>query len=607
MSTKRQEWWKGQLCLVSLVILFLVVLGRCWYLQVEKNEHFKGKAAYQQLKKIPQSARRGLIVDRKGQIMAISVPKHMVRLDPSIIEDPSYVARKLGTALQINADKLHKKILKRKNTKYMEVKRFISDQQLSRVKELKIRGIVIEREFQRQYPMGQLAAHVLGFTDIYGEGLEGVEARYDHYLREQPGEWRMKSDVHRRPIDLHAPAQQRENGKIVVLTIDSVIQNILEEQLQATVDKFEAKGATGIVMNPNSGEVLAMANYPTFDPKVARQTDISILRNRALTDPVEPGSLFKPITVVSALEGDVVKLHHKIDCLEGPYRGKGIGTIREYKYYFGKIPVTDVIARSSNIGTAKIAQKMGKSYFYDMLEKFGFGQKTGIDLYGEGRGILRPLSEWKWGEYALTRASYGQGPVATTPIQMIHGFCTLSNGGLKITPRVVKGVLSGDGSHVVKNFLVKPTSSPLKTDITYKEPVRIVSEKHAKDIVNKALTAVVNRPSGTAHNAFLEHVQVFGKTGTAQVPKKDGRGYEENKYVSSFIGGAPAERPKICVLIMVYQPDRSLGLGYTGGAVSASAVGQVIEQTLAYLDVEEPDQAIQLANQGLEDASHLHY
>ena len=582
MAHEWRESWKCQICLAILLLLFLAVGARCVYLQIYRHDDFVKRAQRQQLKIIPQSARRGLIVDRNGIVLAQSVQKLSVALDPGLVKDVRRTARKLGTALSLNADILHKEILTRKHKRFLWVKRFVSRQEQEALAELDLPGLILQKEYWREYPMGTLAAHVIGFTDIDGKGLEGTEASMEEYLGCKTGQWLLRSDVGRRPIGAHSQCQGGENGKTVILTLDITIQACLEEQLQQTVEKFNASGASGIVMDPQTFEVLALANFPTFDPGQARKTPPDLRRNRALTDPVEPGSLFKPFTIASAIEGGYVTLGQKIDCLEGPYSGKGIGVIREYKYYFGSINVADVIIRSSNIGTAKIARKMGKKYFYPMIKKFGFGQKTGIDLPGEGSGILVPLKEWKWGEYALTRASYGQGPIAATPIQLVRAFSILANGGRKGRPTVVKGVLSTDGSQQIEE------TNPSGGDDSELGPMpNVVSEKIARDLVNKALQGVVERKGGTAHNAFIEGYGVFGKTGTAQVPLKDGRGYEPNKYVSSFMAGAPAENPRVCVLFMVREPDRSLGLGYTGGAVAASAVGQVVNQTLAYLGVEK--------------------
>jgi cell division protein FtsI (penicillin-binding protein 3) len=582
MTHEWRERWKSQFCLAILLLLFLAVGARCVYLQFYRHDHFVERAQRQQLKIIPQSARRGHIVDRNGIVLAQSVQKFSVALDPGLVVDKARTARKLGTALTINADTLHQKILARTDKRFLWVKRFIDRQEQERLSGLDLPGLIIQKEYHREYPMGTLAAHVIGFTDIDGRGLEGIEGSMEEYLGCETGRWLLRSDVGRRPIGSHSQCQSGEDGKTVVLTLDMTIQACLEEQLQATVEKFNASGATGIVMDPRNFEVLALANYPTFDPGLARKTEPALRRNRALTDPVEPGSLFKPFTIASAVDGGYVTLNQKINCLEGPYRGKGIGVIREYKYYFGSISVADVIVRSSNIGTAKIARKMGKKYFYPMIEEFGFGQKTGIDLPGEGAGILMPLKEWKWGDYALTRASYGQGPIAATPIQLIRAFSILANGGRQGKPIAVKNVMSTDGPRRTEEAVPAGANDDESLPVS-----SVVSEKVARNVVQKALQGVVERKGGTAHNAYIEGYGVFGKTGTAQVPLKNGRGYEPNKYVSSFMAGAPAENPRICVLIMVKEPDRSLGLGYTGGAVAAKAVGLVINQTLAYLGVEK--------------------
>ncbi len=564
----------GYLMLVGLLGLFGVAFGRCVYLQYFHHEEAVQRAQRQQLKLIPQSARRGMIVDRHGLVLAQSVKRYSLALDPSRVADAQQTAWKVAKTLDLDADDLYQKITAKSDRQFLWVRRFLTDEQIRQCRQIEIPGIILRAEYQREYPMATVASHVLGFTDIDGHGLEGLERELEGELGCEAGLWRLRSDVGRRPIEPNGPARPARDGNIVVLTLDSMIQSFLEEQLELTVAKFQARGACGIVMDPRHFEVLALANYPTYDPAEAGRVDPALRRNKVLTDPVEPGSIFKPITVASALEGGFVTLDQQIDCLEGPYSARGIGVIREYKHYFGKIPVADVLVRSSNIGSAKIAQKMGKAYFYNMIQKFGFGQETGIGLPGEGSGILVPLSEWKWGQYALTRAAYGQGPIAATPMQLMRAFCTLANDGRIKTPRMVRAVLSPDGRTVVREF----THDSWEGD-------QVVSPDVAHQIVARALRGVVEREAGTAHRADVAGYGVFGKTGTAQVPRKDGRGYESNKYVSSFIAGAPAWDPQICVLIMVYEPDRSLGLGYTGGAVAAEPVGRVIEQALTYLEV----------------------
>ena len=401
-----------------------------------------------------------------------------------------------------------------------------------------------------------------------------MEAQCEKHLAGEGGQVHLRCDTQGRPVGVVRPAVESRDGRTVVLSLDVNVQEFVEGQLAATVEKHEAAGGVAVVMDPQTGEVLALANYPTFDPNEARKVDATIRRNRAITDPVEPGSTFKPFTVAAALAGGYVRAQDEVFCHEGRYQGKGFGVITEYgTHAFGDLSVTDIIVHSSNIGAAKIAQMMGKKYFYEMIERFGFGRKTGIDLPGEGAGILRPLSEWKWGDYALTRAAYGQGPIVVTPIQLIRAFCCFANGGRLVQPTLVKGVLVEDELLLAER----------RTAAVNERNWRVIAAAVADEMCGEILRAVVERKEGTAHNAYLEGMAVFGKTGTAQVPKKDGKGYEEDKYVSSFIAGAPADDPRICVLVMVREPNRGLGLGYTGGMVAAPAVREIIRQTLAYL------------------------
>jgi len=588
----------GYLFWSVLVVGLLGVLARCGHLQYYESEYYQEKANRQQLKIIPQSARRGLILDRAGRVLATSVKIPSVCLDPSLIEDPVHTAIILAEALDMDADAIYEELQKNQDKRFMWVRRFVSNKQAQRIQEHNLPGVLIQQEYQRSYPMGKLAAHVLGFTDIDGKGLEGVERQYDEYLRGKPGKMILRKDVRQRPIGSLGPCTPGEDGNNVVLSIDAVIQACVEKELDKVVEKFQAKGALAIVMEPDSGEVLALANWPGFDPAVARQCAKKLLRNQALTDPYEPGSTFKPFTVAAALQGKYVTLNQKIDCLEGPYVGKGFGRIPEYKHYFGMIPVADILIRSSNIGAAKLGQKMGGKYYYKMIEKFGFGTETGIDLPGEGAGIPQEktgtngekitLSEQlqdRYGPgYTLTRVAYGQ-TIAVTPIQLIRGFCSLVNGGLLVKPRVMRGIIDTNGK-IIKDAYTEVSFAKGKEQRTKSEkPDRIISEKVSRDLVTKALVGVVARQGGTAHKAHLDEWCVFGKTGTAQVPKKDGRGYESGKYKSSFIAGAPAGNPRVCVLVVVQEPDRSLGLGYTGGAVAAPVVKEILHRSLAYLEI----------------------
>ncbi len=570
---------------VLLIGGLLAVLGRCWALQYRDAERYQSMAFSQQRQIINHDARRGMIIDRNGRVLALSLTSPMVWVDPHFIfkyESPREIAAALAAALAMDEDQLYNRLKENAHKRYLVLRRDVDEEQAGHVEQIPSRGVEVKYAFRRNYPMGKLAMHVIGFTTIGGVGLEGIEASYDEYLAGEPGTMLLRKDVAERPVGSLGEYKSAREGYTVVSTIDAVIQACVEEELEAAVRKFEAQSASALVMNPHNGEILAMANWPCFEPNQIRLNIPELKRNRILTDPYEPGSTFKPITVASAVQGGFVDFDDTIDCLEGPYRGKGFRPIKEYKYYYGKLKVTDILVRSSNIGSAKLAQKMGKTYFHDMVEKFGFGSRTGIDLPGEGVGIFR--DSWDDKQHTLTRVGFGQG-IAVTPIQLMRAFCCLANGGRLVCPRVVKGIVDSKGQ-IVKNFGMQEIL--LNNGETWQEQdrgVRIISSDVSRTLIQESLVGVVAREHGTAHNAHLEEWQVFGKTGTAQVARKDGPGYEENKYISSFIGGAPAENPQVCVLVLLRKPNRSLGLGYTGGMVAAPVVRNILHQTLAYLEV----------------------
>lgn len=604
MTDSRRRWRWGAVWLGLVLVTLVGVMARCVWLQYFHGEVYQQKAQRQQLKIIPQTAQRGAIVDREGRMLAMSVPTFSVAVDPEVLEDMEGTVKLLAGILRVKADELRQPIMERMDKQFCWVARKVTEEQVKKIRDLKIKGVILQKEFDRQYPMGPMAAHVLGYCTVDGQGLEGIEKRYDEDLAPRSGQWVLSSDALRRPIGVQGECTDAQDGNTVVLTLDTVIQNALEQQLAATVKKFGAKDAIGIVMEPYSGEILGMAVYPAFDPADAGQISPERRRNRILTDPVECGSVFKPFTVGAGLAADKIKPHEVIYCEDGSYSGKGYGTIREYdNHRYGNMTITEIITKSSNIGVAKIAQKMGKPIFYQKMRDFGFGERTGIDLDGEDPGIMRPLSEWKDKEYTLTRAAFGQA-LAVTPIQLIRAFCCFCNGGKQVRPRLVRGVLSPD-LEVVKDFGHPEKagsgdklkcSSPAQMKQFLHDAFRtsgvdggekqVIPSNVARLMAEEIMRPVVDLKEGTGHRAYLEGYGVFGKTGTGQVPVKGGRGYETNKYISSFIAGAPSWDPRVCVLVMVREPNRSLGLGYTGGVVSAPAVREILKETLAYLGVE---------------------
>lgn len=590
MVSGRREWYLGSFFFVLLIVGMLGVLFRCWWLQFYHCNEYRQQAARQQARMIPQTARRGLILDRRGRVLALSTRAYSVGVDPSFIKDIAGTSQFLAEVLGLDTEQLNRKIRSNSGKKFLWLKQCISDQQAQVLRSRRMRGVVVKTTYRRDYPMGHLACHVIGFVNSFGEGKEGIEACYDDVLAGKAGRLLLRSDVKKRPVALCDGSQPSRDGQTVVLTIDAVIQSCVEEQLCNVVEKYHAAGAVGIVMDPSSGEILAMANWPGFDPDSGRPDDDKLIRNRALTDPFEPGSIFKPITVASALAGGYIRRDEKIFCHNGLYSGKGFGRIREYEgHSFADLTAADIVIRSSNIGAAKIAQRMGKEYFFGMIESFGFGRKTGIDLDGEDSGLLMPLKDWKWGQYALTRAAYGQGPVAATPIQLIRAFCCLANGGCLVRPSMVRDLLDSDDGDSVKSYLEQRADWDADIDAGGRaiRGVQVIPADVADYLVAEVLAGVVEREGGTAKKAAVEGYRVFGKTGTANVADKAAKGYDKNKYNSSFIGGAPAENPRLCVLVTVCEPDKSLGLGYTGGVVAAGAVGEILKVSLEYLGIEK--------------------
>jgi cell division protein FtsI/penicillin-binding protein 2 len=312
-----------------------------------------------------------------------------------------------------------------------------------------------------------------------------------------------------------------------------------------------------------------MVSLPDFEPAEAGSTDPDRFRNRAITDQFEPGSIFKPIVAAIALDAGIINKTEKIFCEDGYYHGRGFGRITEYRgHRYGQMAVREILVKSSNIGMAKIGQKLGRDRLYKGLTLFGFGKVTGIDLPGEVSGLLRPPR--KWTGYSVTRIPFGQ-EISSTAIQLVRAFCILSNGGRSVRPYVVRAMIDNDGT-------VTKLKRPWQTGIGY-----VIKPEVARWVVTEALVGVVNE--GTGKRAKLEDWQVFGKTGTANIAKSNERGYSDTDYVASFISGAPAENPAIVVLVSIRKPNKKLGKGYTGGAVASPAAAKIIEKTLNYLGV----------------------
>ena len=550
-----------------LIVAFLSLAGRCFYVQFFKYGHYCEVCTRQQQAQVTLKPQRGVIVDCRGRVLAASNKIQTIFADPLVIEEPEDVSVELAKIVNMDAIEIYKLITESRNRRYVKIKTDAGQQQCNAAG--KIYGIGIQSDWRRHYPAGELTAHIVGFSGVDNRGLEGIEFQYDAQLCGSPGENIFFADASssRRPVRLKHSSWYLADGNGIILTIDAAVQQFSRAELLRQYESYECEGAVAIVAEPKTGAILAMVSLPDFEPNNIRFSDADTMRNRAVTNAFEPGSLLKPIAAAIAIDDGVVGPEEKIFCENGSYRGKGFGRIGEYgDHQFGKLSVREILVRSSNIGMAKIGQRTGKEGLYRGLKLFGFGRKTGIDLPGESFGLLQPSD--KWTGYSVTRIPFGQ-EISVTAIQLVRAFCIVANGGRYVRPYLVRAVVGNDGEIVKQKHPLPGVGFVVKPEV-------------ADWIVTEAMVGVVNE--GTGKKAGLEKWQVFGKTGTAQLAKSDGKGYSDSDYVASFVAGAPAEDPAVVVLVSMFKPNIKLGKGYTGGTVAAPVAGRILEKTLNYLE-----------------------
>lgn len=550
--------------------MFLFLGWRCFYLQYVKRDYYEAKLAKQKKLSIEQRAQRGVIVDSRGRYLAVSKPTEILFADPVAVRqylNYKDVASKLQDIVGIPSDEIYKKLEKKSNSRFVKLKEGITPSEREKVLSARIYGIGTHTQWERYYPMGSLFCHVVGVEASKKKWCEGLERWYYDLLEGVPGHNTYIVDTFRKPIGLSGSSSTAIMGTSIILTVDSSIQHFVRDALFKRCKEFEAEAGMAIVLEPNTGAILAMSCYPDFDPMNLTSNPDS-RRNRLLTDPFEPGSIFKPIFTAIAMDLGVISKNTKIYCENGSYHGKGFGRIGEYgNHSYGNLTPSEIIVHSSNIGMAKIGQmvdkRVGKKKMYESIKLFGFGEKTGVDLPGEARGILNPVS--RWNGYSVTRIPYGQ-EISVTAMQVAKAYCILANGGKPVIPHLVDAFVDSNGRNI------KLQSNPISAGY-------IIKPEIAKWIVSKAMADVVKE--GTGKKAALDDYEVFGKTGTANIAV-DGQ-YDQKSYVASFAGGAPADSPEIVVVVSIRKPKRSLGKGYTGGTVAGPVVGEIIQKTLDYL------------------------
>ncbi len=561
--------WTG----ILLVCFFLLagftgLAARLFDLQFRERSRFEETSRVQRFAVVRQAPQRGLITDRRGRVLAASSAVYNVFVEPRVLEDGErykLTAAALQSILDLPGHEVAKQILDARNPGFVRIVRDISAAQRDSIVQSRIAGVGIEDAWKRYYPAGALTSHVVGFVGAEGKGLAGLELKYDSLLEGEGGQETYVVDVSRRPLAAEAGSRRPvRNGQNLVLTIDAVIQQYVREALRKQVEAYEAESGMGLVMDPWTGAILAMVSLPDYDPAEFSTAGAESLKNRILTDPFEPGSIFKPIVAAVALDSGTIRREETFDCEDG-YWGS-YGGIHEFgNHRFGRLTVREIVLHSSNIGMAKIGLKMDRQALYEGLGLFGFASPTGVDLSGEEPGLLRPPS--RWSQYSPTRIAFGH-EVSVTALQMVRAYCILANGGTLVQPHLVRAVVDADGK------LVDVTPSTAGSGY-------VIGPETAAWMVQEALTAVVDE--GTGDKAAMEGVTLFGKTGTANIALPTG-GYDTRNYVASFIGGGPAERPRVIVLASIRKPNRALGKGYSGGRVAAPVFREIIENTLAYLD-----------------------
>ena len=546
-------------CLAGFFALwFLVIAGRLVWLQLVDYGEYTQRAARQQQRSIEVSAVRGNIYDRNGNDLAMTVKVDSIFAVPSEISDIHATARLLGRILNTDPTEIENRMLA--SHAFAWVARKVDDSLSSRVRALNLKGIYFQKESKRFYPKHELAAQVLGYVGIDDEGLGGVEREYEDHLAGKPGKMLISMDARRRWFG--RVEKNPDPGENLVLTLDEKIQYIAERELEAAMEQTHAQTGTVIVENPHTGEILALANRPTFDPNFLKKANPNSLKDRAVSDVYEPGSTFKLVTLSAALEEKVARPDSVVDCQEGSIVLNGL-RIHDHKA-FGDLTVRQILEHSSDVGAIKLALRLGDERFDRYIRAFGFGAQTGIELPAETRGLAKPVS--RWSKVSIGAISMGQ-EIGVSPLQLISMVSSIANDGVYIPPRIVAGT-------------TPPRSTPQLIAFHPALGRRVISPLTAAHMKSMMEDVVLH---GTGPKAILDGYSSAGKTGTAQkVDPATGR-YSHHRHVASFAGFAPVNNPAIAILVVLDSPA-TYPLD-EGGQVAAPVFARVAQQVLAYLNV----------------------
>jgi cell division protein FtsI (penicillin-binding protein 3) len=546
----------SRLYLLGAMLLFwcVAICGRLVYLQIFRYGSFVKQAEHQQQREIPLSAKRGVIYDRAGHELAMSVLVDSAFAVPTEVKD---LPTAVSLITRITGDD-HNVVLAdcRNHKTFCWVARKADDETIERIKSLRLQGIHFQKEPKRFYPARDLAAQVVGTVGMEDSGQSGIEHAFDDELRGRAGKMFISVDARRQWFS--DVEKQPEPGQSLVLTIDKNIQYIAEKELDQAIHDTQAIAGTVIVENPHTGEILALANRPTFNPNLRKEITPGALTNRAVSYVYEPGSTFKLVTISAALEEKLTNPNEVFDCQMGSIVYNGM-RIRDSKPH-GLLPVWGVLAESSDVGSIKIALRLGEDRFYKYIRAYGFGQQTGIELPGETRGLTKPVS--RWSKVSIAAISMGQ-EIGISPIQLAGLVSTFANDGVWVAPRIVAGKVEPQGTPQTVAF--HPGASR-----------RVISSYTAAEMRSMMQKVVLE---GTGRKAILEGYTSAGKTGTGQKVDPATGAYSKTKYVASFAGFAPLNNPQIVVGVIL---DSAVGL-HQGGQVSAPVFRRVTQQVLEYL------------------------
>ncbi|WP_133512633.1 peptidoglycan D,D-transpeptidase FtsI family protein [Candidatus Thiosymbion oneisti] len=551
----------------ALGMLFLAVIASAFERQVMEKDFLRNEGERRHLRVCEIPARRGMILDRNAEPLAVSTPVATVWGDPrQLVEQPRTV-RALAGALKLDGTELMARLTAKRERAFLYLKRRIGPKETLAVRQVleehQLRGVGLESEYRRFYPSGEIFGHVIGFTDVDDRGIEGMELAYDSWLRAEPGKRRVIRDGRRRVVAEIERIKPPRHGRQLTLSIDRRLQFLAYRELVRAVDKHRAVAASAVVLDVETGEVLALVNQPAYNPNAKLSGRESARRNRALTDVMEPGSTVKPLVVAAALEAGLVGPHTPIDTNPGTLR-VGPDMVRDIRNY-GRLDTTGVITKSSNVGVVKLALRMRKAVLWRLYDRLGFGRATGVKFPGETPGQLRHFRDWRPFEHATLAFGYG---LSVTTLQLAQAY----------------GVLAADGIKRPLSLLKLPEPPAAE---------RILSATTARRV--RTMLETVVSAKGTARLAAIEGYRVAGKTGTAKKAVRGG--YSARRYQSVFAGMAPASRPRFVMVVMIDEPR---GRHYYGGKVAAPVFAKVMEGALRLFNVppDNPDATLLLAGVG---------